>query len=728
MADDLIGQMLGQYEIRMLLGKGGMSSVYLGYQPSMDRPVAIKVLPREFLHDETFLARFQRETRIIARLEHLHILPVYDVGEYDGIPYIVMRYLTGGTVADMIDAAIPELTTTVRIISQAADALDYAHERGIIHRDMKPSNILLDESGNAYLGDFGIARVAAQQASLTGSRIVGTPPYVAPDMVRKEDKVTHSVDVYALGIITYEMLTGMPPYIDEDPMKVLMSHVLEPVPVVRDMAPSVSPAVDAVLRRCLAKTAIERYRSAGAYARALREAAEATAETMPRPGNGDEDEDQRTVRADARPRRPIRRPLLKQAEAKPDPKPADAKPQPARPSSPRLVQADTPPTGVQRMLAAAPSERVAPLPAAEDDDSPRRRGCWLAFVIVTLMVAGIALTTFALTGGDWEGLMAALEPYDEFDLIGSPAEQPPTPTITPSPQPGETLEPTAVADLILPPPAGGDRLAFTSNRDGDYDIYVIDIDGSNLLQLTDNGDFDFDPGWSPDGNRIVYASSADGDSEIMIMNADGSDPVQLTENDDRDADPVWSPDGQWIAFSSDRDGDFDLYVMRPDGNSVRQLTFNDRDDYSPTWSPDSQQISYYVSQNENPGTSELYVLSVFTAGAPQRLTNNEALDQWPDWSPDGEMLVFTSAQGFENGARGLVLYELATGLMTQLTETAYQDDDPTWSPDGEWIAFDSDRDGGAFFDIYVMSMADREPLLLVDADANDVVPVWQPQP
>ena len=144
MSDALIGQTLGHYEIRALLGKGGMSTVYMAYQPSMDRMVALKILPREFLHDDTFLIRFEREIKTIAKLEHLHILPVYDAGQEGGIPYIAMRYLPGGTLADLIDQKLPPLTTIIRLVGQIAGALDYAHDREIIHRDLKPSNILLD--------------------------------------------------------------------------------------------------------------------------------------------------------------------------------------------------------------------------------------------------------------------------------------------------------------------------------------------------------------------------------------------------------------------------------------------------------------------------------------------------------------------------------------------------------------------------------------------------------
>ncbi|GAB4474398.1 MAG: hypothetical protein Kow00124_14350 [Anaerolineae bacterium] len=687
MADELIGQKLGQYEIRMLLGRGGMSSVYLAYQPSMDRTVAIKILPREFLHDTTFLTRFQQEARVIARLEHLHILPVYDVGEDQGIPYIVSRYLPGGTLADLINHGIPDLQRTVRLIGQVADALDYAHERGIIHRDLKPSNVLLDSTGNAYLSDFGIARMAQQQAGLTGSRIVGTPPYVAPEMVRKNQQVTHSADIYALGIITYEMLTGMPPYVDEDPMKVLMAHVLEPVPNARSVDPNIGQAVNSVLMRCLAKRPEDRYRTAGAFARALQEATELESETIPAPAEG--------------------------------PPPGwETIPAPARRAEPALPAPPAP---------APPVERHAPQPAPrlKAPNRERRIGCWLPAVVLLLMGLGVALTTFALTGGDLTSLLA------QGDGAPPPGGGLPA-TSPPGDNPGETPQPGA-GDSPLPAPAGGGRLVFASSRDGDYEIYLIDLDGTGLRQLTDNNVGDFDADWSPDGTQIVFASYADGDAgdndpEIKVMNSDGSEVRQLTQNAAKDADPAWSPDGIWIAFASDRDGDFDLYLMRPDGSDVRQLTFNDRDDLSPAWSPDSRLLAYYAQSDNNEAASELYVLDVFGDAPPRRLTDNVWFDKWPSWSPDGTQIVFTSGQGLENGRRAVFVYSMLTGEVTRLTEGAFADDDPVWSPDGGAIAFDSNRDGDSFFDLYVYDIASGETRQLTFELANDVAPAWQPQP
>lgn len=177
--DDLIGKILGQFEIGEEIGRGGMATVYKARQRSMNRTVAIKVLPRQMLHDPGFYERFEREVDVISHLEHPHILPIYDYGQEEGLPYIAMRYLGGGSLEQRIRRGTVRIEDIEKPLRQVAQALDYAHQQGIIHRDLKPGNIMLDENGNAYLTDFGIARVLG--SDLTGSMIIGTPAYMSPE-------------------------------------------------------------------------------------------------------------------------------------------------------------------------------------------------------------------------------------------------------------------------------------------------------------------------------------------------------------------------------------------------------------------------------------------------------------------------------------------------------------------------------------------------------------------
>ena len=253
------GQMIGPYQIINQVGKGGMATVYKAYHATMDRYVAIKVLPHEFMHDERFLGRFQQEVRLIARLEHAHILPVYDYGESEGIPYLVMRYLDAGTLKERIQAGSLPLPEVDRYFTQLAKALEYAHEQGIIHRDIKPSNALVDKSGNLFLSDFGIAKMVESSAHLTlTGAVTGTPAYMSPEQARGQ-QINPRTDIYSLGIVLYEMVTGRVPFDADTPMAVILKQIEQPLPPPSVFKPGIHPAIEAVLLNALAKEPAQRF-------------------------------------------------------------------------------------------------------------------------------------------------------------------------------------------------------------------------------------------------------------------------------------------------------------------------------------------------------------------------------------------------------------------------------------------------------------------------------------
>jgi photosystem II stability/assembly factor-like uncharacterized protein len=267
--ENLTGRQMGQYRIVAPLGEGGMAAVYKAYQPSMDRYVALKILPSHFANDPNFTYRFEREAKLIANLEHPNILPVYDFGQADGYSYIVMRFVVGGTLADLLKGNPLPLPQACGILSKIASALDYAHSRGVIHRDVKPSNVLIDEQGNCLLSDFGLAKVILSDSRFTASgAFIGTPAYASPEQCLGGE-LDHRSDVYSLGVMLYEMATGRTPYEAETPMAIVVKTIHDPLPPPSTINPLLSEDIERVILKALAKAPEDRYQSAGDLVRAL---------------------------------------------------------------------------------------------------------------------------------------------------------------------------------------------------------------------------------------------------------------------------------------------------------------------------------------------------------------------------------------------------------------------------------------------------------------------------
>jgi serine/threonine protein kinase len=267
------GQMLGPYRIINQVGQGGMATVYKAYQPSMDRNVAIKVLPRQLAESKEFATRFQQEARIIARLEHPHILPVFDYGESDGVTYFVMRYLEAGTLKSKMAAGPLSLNEIDRLFTQLAEALGYAHSHGVVHRDLKPANALIDEQGNLFLTDFGIAKLlesAAPHLTQTDA-IMGTPAYISPEQARAMP-VDQRSDIYSLGIILYELVTGRVPFTADTPLAVILKQVSDPLPLPSMLKPDIPEPIERVILKALAKEPADRYPTAAEFLTAWKRA------------------------------------------------------------------------------------------------------------------------------------------------------------------------------------------------------------------------------------------------------------------------------------------------------------------------------------------------------------------------------------------------------------------------------------------------------------------------
>jgi serine/threonine protein kinase len=273
MVSEMIGKTLGNYQIVEELGRGGMAVVYRAYQPSLNRDVAMKVLPPQLSFDQEFVERFQREAKAAAKLRHPNIVVIHDVGHEDGTYYIVMEYLQGRTLKQLIQQEgrlQPE--RAAHIVEQVAAALDYAHQYGFVHRDVKPSNIFVGPDDHVTLTDFGIAKAASETQQLTRTgMLVGTPEYMSPEQAAGS-RVDHRTDLYALGVVLYQMLAGRVPYRGTTPHATLHAVIYEPPPPPRQINPNLQPALETVVLRAVAKQPEQRFQRGADLTSALRAA------------------------------------------------------------------------------------------------------------------------------------------------------------------------------------------------------------------------------------------------------------------------------------------------------------------------------------------------------------------------------------------------------------------------------------------------------------------------
>ena len=436
---DLSTKTLGTCTLEKLVGQGGMGAVYLARQSRPSRYVAVKVLlPRISMSSavyQAFLARFQREADLIAGLEHVNIMPIYEYGEQNGITYLVMPYLPGGNLREILAKhGALSLQVTLSYIEQAASALDYAHAHGVIHRDIKPSNFLLHPDGRLILADFGIARMMNDVSSSTGATLtstgmlLGTPEYMAPEMARGEP-IDARADIYELGIVLFQMLSGHVPFKGTTPLAVVVKQLEEPLPPLNLLNPAIPLAVDKAVQRATAKRREDRYRTAGELAQALRLAISSPVDFSD------------TLARNA----PTM--LSSQPIVLPPPPPEQATPPPIG-----IGQAvNFPPTSTSdRSRGASPLNTpvtpgvyvtpVTPYPGPVRTQEPR------SGLRPWLLVAVVLLSTLFILGGVFIG----------FHLGGAPAPIPPAATSIPNPTSAATVAPTPVPPTptpVVPTPA-----------------------------------------------------------------------------------------------------------------------------------------------------------------------------------------------------------------------------------------------------------------------------------
>ncbi|MBX3065865.1 MAG: serine/threonine-protein kinase PknK, partial [Anaerolineae bacterium] len=282
-ATSLLGQTIKGYEIREELGAGSFGMVYKAYQPMVGREVAIKVILPAFANQPEFIRRFEFEAQLVAKLEHIHIVPLYDYWREPSGAYLVMRFLRGGSLRESLNRGAWDLERVARLVDQICSALAAAHRSGVVHRDLKPDNILLDEDGNAYLADFGIAKSLSVGETIEGEAVTGSPAYLSPEQIRGS-QVSAQADLYAMGIMIYEMLTGSAPLPNSSTFAEIVSFQLnEALPAVELAGTNdrIVLGVNALIQKATAKDPAERYPDALALARAFREATRIGRKTGP---------------------------------------------------------------------------------------------------------------------------------------------------------------------------------------------------------------------------------------------------------------------------------------------------------------------------------------------------------------------------------------------------------------------------------------------------------------
>ena len=255
-----VGDNVGPYKIIEQLGQGGMATVFKAYHASLDRYVALKALHPAFGEDATFATRFQREARVVAKLEHPYIVPVYDYAQHEGRPYLVMKYIEGDTLKARLNKGPLTSDEIDKVVDSVGAALAHAHKQGILHRDIKPSNVLVTPDGEMYLADFGLARIAQSgESTLSSDMIMGTPQYISPEQAMGKKDLDAGTDIYSFAVMLYEMVVGQVPFSADTPFSIIHDHIYTPLPLPQTINPNVPEPVQRVLLKALAKERADRY-------------------------------------------------------------------------------------------------------------------------------------------------------------------------------------------------------------------------------------------------------------------------------------------------------------------------------------------------------------------------------------------------------------------------------------------------------------------------------------
>jgi len=680
----------GRYEIRSEIARGGMATVFHAYDPKFERDVAIKVLPQAFLHDPQFRTRFEREGRVIARLEHPAIVPVYDFGEQDGQPYIVMRYMSGGSLTERLEEGPIPLGETSQVVTRICQALDAAHSRDIIHRDLKPGNILFDQYGNAYLSDFGIARITGEGGpTLTGSAIIGTPAYMSPEQVQSNKAIDSRSDIYTMGALVYQMLTGERPFKAETSAQLMMKHLLEPAPNIQSQRDDLPASCDALLSRAMEKDPDNRFSSAGELAAALNNI------------------------ADGKP--------IEWLSVAPDVGDARENKEIARGKAATFIGS------LKTLVGAAAPERGDKTTKGSDTEKPGiSKAPIILLLLVIVLIIGGGTAYLGYTG---KGPLAMLAPaatsapvtqLPPTALHATDTPEAPLPSATAIavllPEEEPTITPTVIPTTPAPTPTpevvvigGADKIAFLNEND----IWAANLDGSELTQLTEDGTKKTGLQWTTDGSSINYIS---GTCIHSVRLMDGRiDIITCFHYVEYLRAFEVSPDGKSVAISLDNQ----LYIVPHDLETLATVTKRSEltamaecEHFAPylryfvkmaRWSTDGKMLSAVImGQASGIGSADLiHVISLEKCTDRPEVIDNfppprfrmPAYESWPsilNFGWDG-VALFAFNTIIRNGGFGdmyiynVELHKARMEINPIDGKCCYRD--TRWSPDGSHIVF-----------------------------------------
>ena len=716
----------GRYLLERELGRGGTAVVWLARDLKHDRPVAFKLL-HPALASSLGAERFQREIRFAARLQHPHVLTVLDSGETAGRLWFTMPFVEGETLrARLIREHRLPLAEALRIVREAAHALQYAHDHGVVHRDVKPENILLTKDGSTLVADFGIARALANVDGLTApwlstltevGLVVGTPAYMSPEQVIGARDLDGRSDVYALGCVLYEMLTGAQPFAGPTAQAVVVRHVSDPVPAVTAANRAVPPAISAAVARAMAKSPADRFDSPLSFAAALDAAAAPAAPVAI----------------------PSRRAVLVAAALLA-----------ALGTGFLIREATRGPAAASAAVASGLNRRMAQLTSREGIEewpawSPD--GSRLAY---SAEVNGyLQIVVRDVTSGEerqlTRGARDHIQPAWSADgrRLAFVRARPDQGKLSPSDVYGWYFEHgdiwlmdadganavQLVADGFGPAfSPDGVSLAFDAAWAGPRRLWVADVRGRNPRQVTsDSSDAVVHTRgrWSRDGRRLVYRRVENTRSDIALVDLASQTGRQLTTDADLDTDPEWSADGRFVYFASARGGGLNIWRLAPDEESSigkpEQITTGAGDDIQPAVGPTGQ-VAFAVRGIN----SDIWRLPVSpetgaATGQPEPVAAGTRVESRGSWSPDGSMVAFNSDR---LGDMNIWLRTLKSGTDRQITTGAGGDYQPKWSPDGGKLVFFSGREGN--IDIWTVALADGRLTRLTTDRGMDINPFYSP--